>query len=446
MKGFPELEGLHYKAARRAFDRAVICGYQDAAGQLHVNPDEDAVLQAGDRVIALAQTGESKILESIPKNASHCLSMQLLADHIQWMQPLLAALDSIAHFNNICISMDAVHAVCPNHCLHLHLLAGFFKPSLPEKDEVRQEVEAADMVMQSTDGPADLHKIIPKHIIVAWWDQDITDLARSLAIFAPNGSSVTVICSSKPEGFPSDKARFLNPGCRFVFQEGDPASAEQLRKAGADRTQAIIVGGLQSRPAKEADALTISVILLLQEVLTVSGRDTSYPAHIVGMVRSPETVEVANYLIDRLGKATVTAELLHPDELVSGILSQVAGEPDMANLLAGFIYTTEASLAVHVVCVAARAAYQLPEDTPISFVQVAELCRHKRETAIGYITASAAAATESSQDIIADCGMEGNAVISPQALACAGVDYVDWQQIGSRDHAAGTMLDPLQAF
>lgn len=58
-------------------------------------------------------------------------------------------------------------------------------------------------------------------------------------------------------------------------------------------------------------------------------------------MRSPETVEVANYLIDRLGKATVTAELLHPDELVSGILSQVAGEPDMANLLAGFIYTTE---------------------------------------------------------------------------------------------------------
>lgn len=46
------------------------------------------------------------------------------------------------------------------------------------------------------------------------------------------------------------------------------------------------MGGLQSRPAKEADALTISVILLLQEVMTVSGRDTSYPAHIVGMVRT----------------------------------------------------------------------------------------------------------------------------------------------------------------
>lgn len=61
-------------------------------------------------------------------------------------------------------------------------------------------------------------------------------------------------------------------------------------------------------------------------------------------VRQPETVEVANFLIDRLGKFLVTAELLHPDELVSGILSQVAAQPDMAQLLAGFIYTTEGAL------------------------------------------------------------------------------------------------------
>lgn len=70
MKGFPELEGMHYRAARRAFDSAVICGYQDATGQLHVNPDEDAVLQAGDRVIALAQTGQQHALQLLEAVAS----------------------------------------------------------------------------------------------------------------------------------------------------------------------------------------------------------------------------------------------------------------------------------------------------------------------------------------------------------------------------------------
>ena len=51
-------------------------------------------------------------------------------------------------------------------------------------------------------------------------------------------------------------------------------------------------------------------------------------------------LQVANYLVDRLGKKCVTAELLQPDELISGMISQVAAEPEMALLLNHFIYST----------------------------------------------------------------------------------------------------------
>lgn len=44
---------------------------------------------------------------------------------------------------------------------------------------------------------------------------------------------------------------------------------------------------------------------------------------MVGLVRQPETVEVANWLIDKMGRGVLTAELLQPDELVSGIIAQV---------------------------------------------------------------------------------------------------------------------------
>ena len=44
--------------------------------------------------------------------------------------------------------------------------------------------------------------------------------------------------------------------------------------------------------------------------------------------------------MDRLGKKCVTAELLQPDELISGMISQVAAEPEMALLLNHFIYST----------------------------------------------------------------------------------------------------------
>ncbi len=48
--------------------------------------------------------------------------------------------------------------------------------------------------------------------------------------------------------------------------------------------------------------------------------------------------------MDRLGKKCVTAELLQPDELISGMISQVAAEPEMALLLNHFIYSTSGML------------------------------------------------------------------------------------------------------
>ena len=39
----------------------------------------------------------------------------------------------------------------------------------------------------------------PKQILVAWWDEDIADLARSLSIFAPRGSNVVILSAEKPE-------------------------------------------------------------------------------------------------------------------------------------------------------------------------------------------------------------------------------------------------------
>ena len=56
------------------------------------------------------------------------------------------------------------------------------------------------------------------------------------------------------------------------------------------------------------------------------------------------TLQVANYLIDRLSKGTVTAELVQPDELISGMISQVAAEPEMGTLLSQFIYSTAGEL------------------------------------------------------------------------------------------------------
>ena len=54
---FPELEGQSYQDIRRSFSRAVSCGIQRADKSLAINPPDDAVLEKGDSIIGLAQSG-----------------------------------------------------------------------------------------------------------------------------------------------------------------------------------------------------------------------------------------------------------------------------------------------------------------------------------------------------------------------------------------------------
>lgn len=73
----------------------------------------------------------------------------------------------------------------------------------------------------------------------------------------------------------------------------------------------------------QADASLLSSIIMVQDLLIESQRPRSHPVHVVGVVRNPQTVKVANYMVKDLGQGTITAELLQPDELVSGLMAQV---------------------------------------------------------------------------------------------------------------------------
>jgi hypothetical protein len=51
----------------------------------------------------------------------------------------------------------------------------------------------------------------------------------------------------------------------------------------------------------QADATVLSTLVVLQHVVSAGGREKHRPTvHVVGMVRRPSTVEVANYLVGEL--------------------------------------------------------------------------------------------------------------------------------------------------
>lgn len=73
----------------------------------------------------------------------------------------------------------------------------------------------------------------------------------------------------------------------------------------------------------QADAAMLSSMIMIQDLLIESQRPRSKPVHVVAVVRNPQTVKVANYMVRDLAQGTMTAELLQPDELVSGLMAQV---------------------------------------------------------------------------------------------------------------------------
>ena len=88
----------------------------------------------------------------------------------------------------------------------------------------------------------------------------------------------------------------------------------------------------------EADAELVSSIVLLQTVVDQSaGRKNPTPLHVLGTLRRPETVQVANHVLSQLSAGHMTAELLQPDELAAGVLTQVSADPRLRPVLNGLI-------------------------------------------------------------------------------------------------------------
>ena len=60
IRAFSQLDGLTFGAARRCFNGVIVVGYMRKGGnpELRLNPDDRDILKDGDRIVALADTGE----------------------------------------------------------------------------------------------------------------------------------------------------------------------------------------------------------------------------------------------------------------------------------------------------------------------------------------------------------------------------------------------------
>ncbi|KAK9814063.1 hypothetical protein WJX72_000188 [[Myrmecia] bisecta] len=324
LKDAGDLVGLSMGEVRRRFRQAVICGYfrSEKAEKLPVlNPPDEDELQEGDKIIALARTSRFR-----PSDEGICEEYQACVGH------------------------------------------------LPLADS-GSESDSGDNGSDSNG--AGLVAAKRKSLVVAGWCGELDHLMSSLRLFAPYGSEVTVICECLPEGLPDEE----QAGCVFKHLPGLPLVSSVLEEAGVATADAVIIGPADDLPDEQADAQMMSMLMLIQDILISTKRERSRPAHVVAVVRCPQSVKVANYMVRDLAQGTMTAELLQPDELVAGLIAQVTSEPDLAPVLSTLIDAGGQEVRLR-----DPSAYSLDDVTPITFACVAERARLHDETAIGFVT------------------------------------------------------------
>lgn len=128
----------------------------------------------------------------------------------------------------------------------------------------------------------------------------------------------------------------------------------------------------------------LTALLVVQDMLKgVSGP----PPHVVACLNHYESLQTANHILSdrQLGKGRITAELLQPDELVSGMLLQVAHEPALSAALSQLIDGTRGSRAE--IYLRRPELYGLSPGRRWTFAELTELARLRGETCLGYVAA-----------------------------------------------------------
>jgi hypothetical protein len=191
---------------------------------------------------------------------------------------------------------------------------------------------------------------------------------------------VTVVGAARPPDCLGDSPHVEVEGRSVRFLEADVTRREAFERAGVASAHAVILGSVQAEDARDADARMLTSLLMVQDLCN-SRCAPGKPPHIVACIQFPETVATATHILTELARTRLTAELLQPGELVSGMLLQVAHEPALAAALSELIDSS----------VGNELYLRRPEryglgSAGASFAEVAELARFRGETALGYVS------------------------------------------------------------
>lgn len=164
----------------------------------------------------------------------------------------------------------------------------------------------------------------PNHVLVLCWGQTPQFIVNSLVEFAHPGSKITVIHDSM-----QSHKDFTAHGVSTHYISGNPSSSAVLTPQLLARADSVVLAGIASMPPDHADAHVVSSVITLQK--RAAGMERQQPLRIIAPVHSPQTVHVLKQVHDMAeAQGThVVVETIMPDDLMSGLVTQLAADPSL---------------------------------------------------------------------------------------------------------------------
>ncbi|GLC54210.1 hypothetical protein PLESTB_000835200 [Pleodorina starrii] len=435
----PEVVGLKYGDARRLFPRAVLCGvYDPAAATAFATNSAEARLDALAKAVVLNPADSMPLLERY--------SLVLLADRTADLNISHARLHELAASNR---SQDASGAAAPAQLeqaqqgrdrSHVHR-------SFPSSLFRRQNAAGgggggggggrgvAAPGTRAERGAAPL-----RVVLLVFNGQQPEELLEGLADYCPPGSEAVVVArkdTAASRGPPNSLQQQRR--LRVLTVASDPRIRGSLREAGVHEADAVILTGLEGVSTDQADAQALATLIQLQALMpqlppatatatgatkttssdtasdtpsqSTAGSDTGSdpmlaarpPLNMVCGVTDPRVRDIMNSLVQvqpggssrggggglGVARRQLTIETINSDELLAGVLTQVAAEPRLSGLFHEL--STAEGMEVHL---RTPAALELPYNQPLTWDQVQEAGREREVTVIGLLHAAGEDATQ----------------------------------------------------
>jgi Trk K+ transport system NAD-binding subunit len=333
-KGGPEIYlrevthiGATFREARRHFDKAVACGiYTPSTDTMSMCPRDDVVLQAGDRLLLMADDAKHAVPRSSPR-------------------AVIAAAAAEADAKGSTAAKPKAAPKCPSCC--------------------------------SGTG---------RYVLLCFEPGEVDAFASAMHEFCPPGSEIVLVCR---DAVKVNKKDF--PGMKMQVVQGDPSRTSTLRAARVQDSETVMVAGLGGLTSEEGDAQTLSTLLQIKSLLRegsgggggdASERNERRKLHVVACVNEIDTRAAMAHVagLDAGAGRAMSLDLVAAEEILSGILAQVACEPMMMPVWSDLMNADGCEIYVKSV-----RALDLPTGVTLTWAAVQEALAPHQTIALGYV-------------------------------------------------------------